>query len=825
MLAAVVPLLAAAVVVWGPGVAVAAAAGVPLRWALAVGPALSAGVLGGWALLGGSVTWTGAAWALLACLLAALVPGTLRDVRRSSARPVPPDLLPVADRRPGRTLPAGARPARSCPAPAPAARHRRQGAAIAAAGVVAGGGGLAAVLVRAGASLGGVNQLWDAAWHANLARLVAQGGDGRPRVAGTLIGAGWRRVDSWYPTGLHVAAALVDRVGGSPSGVVPVTAALGAVVALHVLLVLPAVVAALVWELTGDLADRGGAPPDPRARGAGAGVAAVMATLPTAFPLDRLWRPAWPMSVGFVLAVATVLAAARCARAVREGAMTVPAAGCVVGGCLLGTALVHPSGAVVAVLVGTGWVAGRAAALRGRARWRASGAVAAGVGLAAAGTVLARDHLPSVASVFAYDYRVGDLGAALVSVAGLSAPVVPGSGYGVPQDGGQPLVGALLLAGALGCATVRGARWLALTWAVLVLAALETFVHLAAPLALITGWFFDVESRLLAVVTLVGALAAGLAAAGGASAVLAWCSGEARPPRTAGAGPVAAPVTAPVLRAVPAPTPSAREPVLVLSGAQAPASSALGSRPDRAPAAAALAAAAPDRGAGASSGARGHDPAPPRSGGGAWPGAGSDGGARPGTGSTGPVRSVRSVGRRPGVRRAVSGALALVVLSCLVGVATSSAQRAVPRVRAAYGDRVVGPDARSVMSALAAAPLPPGGRVLNDPLDGSPWLYALTGRAPMFTHYDARHPRGDARTLLLGLDEADHDPEVRAALERMHVCYVYASSSLVSASKRRPAGFEDLGSVAALEPIARSGPAAAYRVVPPPPGCAPTGRG
>ena len=662
--------------------------------------------------------------------------------------------------------------------------------AIAAAGVLAGGGGLAALLARAGASITGVNQLWDAAWHANLTRLIAQSGDGRPAVAGTLIGAGWREVDSWYPTGLHVAAALVTRTGGTPAGVVPVAAALGAVVALQVLVVLPVAVAALVWELAGDLPRRGGARMDSRARGAGAAVGAVLATLPTAFPLDRVWRPAWPMSVGFVLGLVTVLALVRCARAVREGAMTAPAAGCVVASCLIGTALTHPSGAVVAVLVGAAWLTGRAAALRGRVRWRALGAVAAGVALAAAGTIFARDHVVSVASVFSYDYRHGDLGAAAASVAGLSAPMAPGSGYGVPREGGQPLVGALLLAGALGCAALRGARWLAVLWGLAVLAALETFVHIAAPLALITGWFFNVEARLVALLALVGALAAGVAVAAGSARTALWCSGLGRAvvlSATAGLarrGPVAAP--APGVRAIP----ERATAHLVLTAAPGLARAPDPLLPDLFLADLA----SPDGWSGSAS----------------WP--------HPAGGS----RAVRTGDerRRLTARRTAAGSLAVVVVAALAAVALSSAQRAVPRVGAAYADRVVGPDAAAVMTALAAAPLPPGGRVLNDPLDGSPWLYALTGTMPMFTHYEDYDPTGDAALLLAGLNEVDDDPGVRAALERMRVCYVYAGDALVSASKQRPAGFEDLDDVAALRPITRSGGAVAYKVVPPPAGCA-----
>ncbi len=821
MLGLLGPLTAAAVVSLVPGLLVGRALGLPWRWAPVLAPALSAAVVGGWAALGGPVTWPAAVLgAGLCCLLAVLVRWTARrraarpparTPRRTGPRPAPLPDGPPAPRRDGTTR-------------AAARVHRTTGLVLAAGGALVGAAALAGVLARSGAQLGAVNQLWDAAWHANLTRLIADSADGRPSAAGRLIGAGWRDAESWYPSGLHVQAALVERATSTG-----VSASVQAVVALHVVLVLPVVLAALAWVLSGEAAGRDGRGLDHRARGAGAGVAAVVGVLPTAFPLDRVWRPAWPMTVGFVLALVAVLALVVCADAARRGAMPRACAAAVPLVAVAGAGLVHPSGAVVAVLLALGWATGRALARRGAARTRGLLAVAGLLAVVAGATVVARDHVGAVGSVFAYDYRLGQgLAPALASVAGLSAPVVPGTGYGVPQDAGQPLAGALLVAGALGCALTRGARWLAGLWVVLVLAALETFTPVAAPLTLITGWFFNVESRLVALVALVGALAAGVAVASGASRLLtAPVRAGSAAPREARAG--AWPVRVITLPAAGVPAATRRTPASVGAGMSAVAGSggsagSAGSGPD-----------------GPAAGLTGGERVLARSVAGAWPGAGPVPGSAlvPGTGAPPGTGAQRPVGRREGDGRRLpacegddheaSGGLARGVLlgvgaagmaAAVLALGVSSAERAQPRVHAAWTERVVGEDARAVMDALARQPLPRGGRILNDPLDGSPWLYALTGTMPMFTHYDDRDPSGDAATLLDGLSRADTAPRVRDALEALSVCYVYDAPVMVSAKEDRPEGFVGLDGVAALEPVARSGGVAAYAVVPPPEGCA-----
>ncbi len=799
------PLAVAAATSLVPGALLGRVLGLPWRWAAVVAPALSAAVLGGWAALGGQVTGAGAAAATVAALVLAAALTRGAALRRSEPPPVP----------------------RGRDRPRPSSR-RRTGLLLAAGGAVVGAGALSAVVALAGARPGVVNQLWDAAWHANLTRLIADSGDGRPSVAGALIGAGWRDVTSWYPSGLHVQAALVERATGAG-----VSVSLQAAVAVAVVMVLPLVLAALTWALAAELVGRDGQRLDHRARGVGAGVAALVGVLPTAFPLDRVWRPAWPMTVSFVLALVAVLALVVCVRAARRRVMTRTGAAAVPLLAVAGAGLVHPSGAVLAVLVSTAWVTGRALAGTGRARTRALLAVAGPVALAAGATVLAREHVGAVASVFAYDYRLGEgLAPALAAVAGLSAPVVPGTGYGVTSDAGQPLAGALLAAGALGCALTRGARWIAGLWLVLVLAALETFTPVAAPLTLITGWFFNVESRLVALVALVGALGVGLAVASGASRLLAHtAAGPARSAPAVSSSSVAAlrtggwpvrVITLPDTGAAPALAPGAateRE----LAGVAVGCGSATGQASAGPGAAAAI-------NVRATSGLQvvpevvlraGAGPTPPVT-------AGSPT-LLEGRSSTDAVDRDRRLGAgrtRPGGslgtrRHLLLGACAASLAAVVLAVGFSSVERAGPRVRAAWTERVVGADARTVMGALSEQPLPPGGRILNDPLDGSPWLYALTGTMPMFTHYDDREPDGDALTLLEGLDRADTDPSVRAALEALSVCYVYDAPTLVSAKEEPHGGFAGLSGVDALEPVVRSGPVVAYAVVPPPPGCAP----
>lgn len=642
-------LLTAAALLWAPGAALLAALGAG-RWWWVLAPGVTAGVVG----VCTAVQWaTGLAWAWPAGALAA---GTVLAVAR-----------PREHRR------------ERSPAPARARAPMAPAGAVAAAGVVAAAAVLGAVLAAGGLVWSAPNQLWDAAWHANLTTWVGATGDGAPPTAGELLGAGWREVDAAYPTGLHVLAALV--AAGSGAGVVP---SLHAVVVLSAVVVLPAVLAALVLELR--------APDAGRATGLGAAAAAVVGVLPTAFPLDHLWRPFWPTTVGFVLGLLAAVALLRCHRAVADGALSRPCAAAVAGSCLVGTAAVHPTGVILAGLVVGARVLGHVLAGAGRrARWRPLAVVAA-VGVAAlAAAEAASRRVPALASLFAHDNRTASSGAeALTRVLGLTVPVAPEAGYGVPDDGPQVALALVLLAALAVVLTTRGARWLGALWVLLVLAAADTAAPVAEPLRLLTGFFYNSQARTVALVALVGAVMTGVAVA------------------------------------------------------------------QVAPAAAS--------------------------------------------------------------RRWTAGTASVLAAAVLAGAALDTAGRARPRLHAAYTDRVVGPDQQAVMRRVAAD-LPEGGRVLGDPVDGSAWLYALTGALPVFPHYNAHGPTGDGALVLQRLNALDTDPAVRAALERLRVCSVYVGGGVVSARREPSPGFTGLDSVAGLALVDQAGRARAYRVVPPVTGC------
>lgn len=173
--------------------------------------------------------------------------------------------------------------------------------------------------------------------------------------------------------------------------------------------------------------------------------------------------------------------------------------------------------------------------------------------------------------------------------------------------------------------------------------------------------------------------------------------------------------------------------------------------------------------------------------------------------------------------RPVAGVAGLVVLAV---VAAGSVERASVRLAAGYAPRTTGPDQLAVMDQLAALlrtdPLPAGAAVANEPVDGSAWLYALHGVPVLFRHHSAGPVTPDGRLLLDRLDEVDDDAAVQQALRDLRICYVYASDVPVEDSQPLATGFTDLDGARLLQPVARSGGAAAYRVLVPGTPCAPS---
>ncbi|WP_194903928.1 DUF6541 family protein [Quadrisphaera sp. INWT6] len=168
---------------------------------------------------------------------------------------------------------------------------------------------------------------------------------------------------------------------------------------------------------------------------------------------------------------------------------------------------------------------------------------------------------------------------------------------------------------------------------------------------------------------------------------------------------------------------------------------------------------------------------------------------------------------------AAVGAVALLAV-----LAAGTLERAPVRMAAGYTPRVTGPDQLAVMAQLAQQvrehPLPAGATVADDPADGSAWLYALHDLPVLFRHYSPGAVTPPAALLLERLDDVDTDAGVQQALRDLRVCYVYASDTPVQDLQPLAPGFADLEGAELLQPVARQGGAAAYRVLVPGTPCA-----
>ncbi|MBC3762892.1 DUF6541 family protein [Quadrisphaera oryzae] len=493
----VLPVVAA--LLWAPGALLAQALGVRRRWALVAAPVLTWGLvaLGAVAVPRAGLRWTTttAAGVLAASLLLALALRLLPRRRLLS--------------RPGQ------------------ARRREPLEPVSAVGPVVGAAAAALLVVAvarsAGHRLGDIAQTWDAAYHANLTELIVRTGDSDPVTApSALASAGWRDVSTYYPDALHALAALGVRLtGAGPATVLDVLAAL----------VAGAVLPVAVGALAGAVA--------PVRRGTAAAVGAVVAVLPVAAPWDQWWRGVW--SYGAALATAVLLAAV----AVRalEGRLVprrpVSAAVAVLVGTA-GVAGLQPAGVVLAGALVLGWALSRLAVhvlsgwSAGSSRWGL-----AGLGAAVLGTLLLPPLVlalarwsPALRSLAAYDYTSrpatwGGVGDALVSVLGGVRRISGGYGFGLPPQGGQWALAAVVVAAVVLLATSRATAWLAVVWVLAVAAAVATVVPLGPVLAQVVGpvgaavadllrsvtlFFYNAPFRLMAVVAVVGAVAAGVGA-------------------------------------------------------------------------------------------------------------------------------------------------------------------------------------------------------------------------------------------------------------------------------------------------------------------------
>lgn len=165
------------------------------------------------------------------------------------------------------------------------------------------------------------------------------------------------------------------------------------------------------------------------------------------------------------------------------------------------------------------------------------------------------------------------------------------------------------------------------------------------------------------------------------------------------------------------------------------------------------------------------------------------------------------------------GAMAVVVLVIAALTHGLYAERNTRRLAFTFSDGpVVSQVERSAMHELAKL-APQGSLVMNDPFDGSPWMWSLEGVHPVFGHamilpQDAQ-PVGAQRVMLLeNLNKLDTDSSVRAAIRDLGIRYVFLSDGSITGVKPgHGAGLTGLDKVKGLRLVFANAQAQIYQVV------------
>jgi hypothetical protein len=112
--------------------------------------------------------------------------------------------------------------------------------------------------------------------------------------------------------------------------------------------------------------------------------------------------------------------------------------------------------------------------------------------------------------------------------------------------------------------------------------------------------------------------------------------------------------------------------------------------------------------------------------------------------------------------------------------------------------------------------VPDDALVMNDPQDGSPWMWALEDVRPVFGH--ALGPAesfgiGPERdTLLQRFNTIDSDGEVRRAAEHLNVRYLFISKGFTAPNNVRARGLQDLDRVTSLRMVFSNAESTIYEV-------------
>lgn len=170
----------------------------------------------------------------------------------------------------------------------------------------------------------------------------------------------------------------------------------------------------------------------------------------------------------------------------------------------------------------------------------------------------------------------------------------------------------------------------------------------------------------------------------------------------------------------------------------------------------------------------------------------------------------------------VFGACALAVLT-IVGVGSSGfyAPYNADRVHRSYGpNNYLSTGEQAAMSYLAGL-VQPGERVMNDPKDGSVWMYALNDIEPVFGHVvdpgSATQDLSDDAQLLLGsFNCLDTHQDVRELIDNYEISYVFVAQGFLRPWFHRADGLRRLQAAESLALVYAEDGVRIYKVEPVP---------
>lgn len=170
--------------------------------------------------------------------------------------------------------------------------------------------------------------------------------------------------------------------------------------------------------------------------------------------------------------------------------------------------------------------------------------------------------------------------------------------------------------------------------------------------------------------------------------------------------------------------------------------------------------------------------------------------------------------------RLVPAALLAALLLAVTGLSDGLyRERNAERIAEAFADGTAGDYSESDALTALATLVGPDARVMNDPYDGSPFMYALAGVRPVFPQplhqqLDVPGLSPDRALLYYSFRDIDTDPAVRDVVRQMNITHTIVSTELVYEAPRNAPGMVDLDLVDSLQLVHRTATTAVYEILP-----------